>query len=148
MSFELRATTIISPVFRPTIDKIVQIDLPVKIAKEVRYLVKQIDNVTKEITSVQASLIKKFAEKDEEGRVVPDKDKETGEFIQGSFVIPEENQAELNQEGLKLMNRSFTIKADKIQFTDLETARLSVLDLEILEPMIEGMDDFEENIEE
>ena len=148
MSFKINATTIMSPVFRPTMGKIVNIDLPTKTAWNVRRLVKQIDKIVKELEENQVSLIKKFAEKDEEGRIVPDKDKETGELIQGSYVIPKENQAELNQEGIKLMNRSFTVESNKILFTDLENANLSVVDLEILEPMLDGMDNFKENIEE
>jgi len=132
MSFKVKGHNMLNPIFVPALRKLATADLPFRTAWNLRRMLKQFDKLIIEVQEGQAKFINKYGEKEKEGLLVPQKDEE-GKIIPNSFIIPEDKQTDLNAEGMKLMQKEWTIESEKLTSEELEKACISATDLDILE---------------
>lgn len=109
--------------------------LPTKACIVITKLKKRIDEETKLAQEEFTKLLKNFAELDEKGDFVPQDNKP------GTFKIIEGKEQEWEAASDTLLEKEFVIQKSKLNFADVESAKLSPNEFISLEPIFEEISD-------
>lgn len=105
----------------PTLQKLSQEQLPIKISYTISKNIKAIEEELKIYEEERQKLIKKYAELDKEGKPKVNDN--------GIYIIKQENQLDFNKEVLELLNIETDINISKIDLNALEGLKISPLEL-------------------
>lgn len=143
--------------FKNSIRQLCQEKVSFGTAFSLRNLVKKIDSAHTASQEAYMGIIKEYAEVDGEGNLVPDKYKEdvkigeevkfkAGDDIANSFVIPEDKKEAYVEAMDKFWKEPVELECDKIPLAKLEDIKLSALDIDLIEPVIDIPEDVLNNI--
>lgn len=113
----------------PTLQKLSQEQLPIKISYTISKNIKAIEEELKIYEEERQKLIKKYAELDKEGKPKVNDN--------GNYVIKQENQLDFNKEVLELLDIETDINISKVDLNALEGLKISPSELTSVNFMIE-----------
>lgn len=126
----------------PALAKLNQSPVGVKLAYQISYITKHIDRHIKQGREIFLKLSDKYAEKDEQGNLVPDTTPE-GNPIRGTFKFKDdESKDAFKKEEKEFFEMSHDIPKKKININELEGhVTLSAQDISALSPLLCGFED-------
>lgn len=133
---ELSYAKITHPGFQGALRKLYGQPLPTKTAFDLRTLSKRIEQKLKDVDDARFELLHKYAQKDEDGKFIPNKD-ENGKEIPGSIMPIEGKEEELQKEFIGYLQTKAEFKGHKFKVDDFESATLSAQDIDLLEDILE-----------
>jgi len=107
------------------VNEIVDMDIKAIEAFKLMKIIKEIDEIVKNRQKAEMNLVKKYAEKDEDGSLKLPLDGE-GNEIQGSFEVSEDNKEEFNNQFNELLDYENKIDFDPIKFENLGLEKISI----------------------
>ena len=122
---QLRKIT--NPSFNRVMNKIVNSELDVKICWRLNKVIRKLSIEQKQYTETQQKLLNKYGMKDEDKKLVTDKN--------GNVEFDEGKQQEFTLEIDKVLD--IEIEVVKIKLDDLDGIKLTVLELTLVEDLIE-----------
>lgn len=105
----------------PTLQKLSQKQLPIKVSYTISKNIKAIEEELKIYEEERQKLIKKYAELDKEGKPKVNDN--------GNYIIKQENQLDFNKEVLELLNIETDVNISKIDLNALEGLKISPSEL-------------------
>lgn len=102
-----------------SLNELIEKDISAVVAFQLTGVVKELADIDKNKTAAEMKLIKKYANKDEAGNILPVKN-EAGEDVANTFEIPNELISEFNQEMQDLLDFENDIDFEQIKVSDLK----------------------------
>ena len=132
----LRIGELILPQFKGALMGLKGQEMGFDTAFKVNALIKKIENKILEVEELKFSLLKKYCQVDEKGNFVENIGP-NGNPIRGSVVPIEETVEEFKQKFAELVNTKVEFDVPKIDISKLKDTRITMNDLEFLEPFLE-----------
>jgi len=107
----------------PALQKVLNAELPVKVAFRLSRLAKAVGDVAKDIEQQRANLVKKYGEEVEGGRP-------------GDYRVLDENISQFQQEFGELLQEDVRLDTEPVKLEALEGVKLTAIDMVALEPFI------------
>ena len=107
------------------INEVVEMDVKALAAFRLMKIIKEIDEIVKSRQESELNLVRRYAEKEEDGSIKKPLD-ENGNPINGSFEISDENKEEFNKQINELLEYENTLDFDPIKIDDLGLEKISV----------------------
>lgn len=108
------------------LNEIVEMDIKAIEAFKLMRIIKKLDEIVQNRQKAEMNLVKKYAEKNEDGSIKLPVD-ENGNEIQGSFEVSDENKDEFNKQFTDLLEYENEIEdADPIIFENLGLEKISI----------------------
>lgn len=107
------------------LNEIVEMDVKALAAFRLMKIIKEVDEIVKNRQESELNLVKRYAEKEEDGSIKTPLD-ENGKPVNGSFEISDENKEEFNKQINELLEYENTLDFDPIKINDLGLEKISV----------------------
>jgi hypothetical protein len=107
------------------LNEIVDMDIKALAAFKLMKIIKEIDEIVKNRQESELNLVKRYAEKDEDGSIKTPLD-ENGNPVNGSFEVSDENKDEFNAQINELLDYENSLDFDQLKFEDLGLEKISV----------------------
>ena len=107
------------------LNEIVDMDIKALAAFKLMKIIKEIDEIVKNRQESELNLVKRYAEKDEDGSIKTPLD-ENGNPVNGSFEVSDENKDEFNTQINELLDYENSLDFDQLKFEDLGLEKISV----------------------
>jgi len=107
------------------LNEIVDMDIKALAAFKLMKIIKEIDEIVKNRQESELNLVKRYAEKDEDGSIKTPLD-ENGNPVNGSFEVSDENKDEFNTQINELLDYGNSLDFDQLKFEDLGLEKISV----------------------
>lgn len=126
--------------FQQALNKLRTMPFGTKTAYKISYISKHVDRHVKQGREVFQTIAKKFAELDEKGNLVPEKDNNDNP-IPGSFLFKDDDaKTEFEKEQVEFMETEHVIPKHKLNVDELGSSQLSANDISALEPLFSDLD--------
>lgn len=107
------------------LNEIVDMDIKALSAFKLMKIIKEIDEIVKNRQESELNLVKRYAEKDEDGSIKTPLD-ENGNPVNGSFEVSDENKDEFNTQINELLDYENSLDFDQLKFEDVGLEKISV----------------------
>ena len=107
------------------LNEIVDMDIKALAAFKLMKIIKEIDEIVKNRQESELNLVKRYAEKDEDGSIKTPLD-ENGNPVNGSFEVSDENKDEFNTQINELLDYGNSLDFDQLKFEDVGLEKISV----------------------
>jgi len=135
MTFKIRNHQLNNHVFVGALKELGNAELDVKVAWNVKRMLKQFDSALNAAGKKYAEVVKQYCIM-EDGKIVPEKNDE-GENMPNSFTFEEGKEKEFQDAMKDFMAEEYEIESYKIRIDELEGAKISATTLTLLEPILE-----------
>lgn len=127
--------------FQQALNKLKTMPFSTKTAYKISYIANHVDRHVKQGREVFQTIAKQFAQLDEKGNLVPEKDQNDNP-IPGSFLFKDDEAKEAFQkEQEEFMNTEHIIPKHKLSVDELGATQLSANDISALAPLFSDLED-------